>query len=549
MGTFKLQALQLERANRVSTQADATRKILRQIPASEFKTIDINTKIAREMCLVYLSLFNTSIFKYDDEPNYWHTISRRTLKTRIGDNYYEVRRLLTNNNIIRVKENEFGDEIYTIGFQSKQYQLTEDYRRVKLTHTKLTTHKLINNATNEIARKLKEIEGNILVKNMYTFYNEMTYMSTKEMTEYGKQLTKNNYHSKKGVKLTFLGKKTKTYYVNSPIKRGFIEDHITSFELYYNDGALTTPKIGSTEAGRRVYDAFNMSASWIRKTLKYKGYELAEIDFSCLHPNIAMALYGGESKYITHKGVAEATGISVLEVKIEHLSFFNKKVCDMKKSPLWNYYMTNEPKMMKNLITDKNNNKHKITSQRMFFKETQIMENITQRLMDMDIATMYVFDALYVAHPWAKVVAEVMEEEILKLNIYTTTSTDMPEGETLENTSITLKDYTTEVDIPQDLITDVLSNDNLKDNTTPVKEEIVAETPSKTPTTYNDDEWTPIEGSNDGLFGDLIKKNEEELNNLLKYEIKEEKIESPIEIKQPTEEYSMFGDLLKPNEW
>jgi hypothetical protein len=87
--------------------------------------------------------------------------------------------------------------------------------------------------------------------------------------------------------------------------------------------------------------------SWIRALVKINGKPLAEIDYKALHPNIAMKLYGGNRKYITHDAIAEASGVDRLLVKKEHLSFFNKHPEQMKKSPLYDYYMANEEQLMR----------------------------------------------------------------------------------------------------------------------------------------------------------------------------------------------------------
>src|ERR1035437_10361686 len=99
------------------------------------------------------------------------------------------------------------------------------------------------------------------------------------------------------------------------------------------------PIDGSAESGGRVVDSFTLMPSWIRNLVKINGKRLIECDYIALHPNIAIKLYGGKTEYITHGDVALELKLKVLPVKVEHLSFFNKKVWGMKHSFLYDYYL------------------------------------------------------------------------------------------------------------------------------------------------------------------------------------------------------------------
>ena len=114
---------------------------------------------------------------------------------------------------------------------------------------------------------------------------------------------------------------------------------------------------------------------------KLDGKPIFEVDYSCLHPNIAMALYGGKQAFITHRMIADKLNIPISNVKTEHLSFFNKHPKEMQTSPLYQYYLETEPQMMKNLIKEKyaSTRRHKTTSQKLFEKEVAIMTDVIKQ--------------------------------------------------------------------------------------------------------------------------------------------------------------------------
>lgn len=94
----------------------------------------------------------------------------------------------------------------------------------------------------------------------------------------------------------------------------------------------------------------------------------------------------------------------------------------MEKSPLYQYYMKNEPEMMKGIINEKyqNKRKYKITSQIMFEKEVRIMTDVILQLSKESIRVGYVYDAL-LCHPNdSSRVKEVMDDIVLKHGVKTT---------------------------------------------------------------------------------------------------------------------------------
>jgi hypothetical protein len=206
----------------------------------------------------------------------------------------------------------------------------------------------------------------------------------------------------------------------------FVEDAIEIYNYLTNEKGIMIPTIGGEASGGRIVDSFTLMPGWIRNLVTINGRKLIECDYSCLHPNIAMHLYGGCSQFLTHDQLAEYLELDILEVKREHLSFFNKQLWQMKKSPLFSYYQENEPLMIDELINEKLNNdipkksdKYKITSMRLFQKEVDIMTDVIQTLNSYGIYVMYVYDALF-CHPRDfEVVRETMNKVIFEHGVMT----------------------------------------------------------------------------------------------------------------------------------
>jgi hypothetical protein len=158
--------------------------------------------------------------------------------------------------------------------------------------------------------------------------------------------------------------------------------------------------------------------SWIRKLIKINGKYIEESDYSALHPNIAMKIYGGNEKYITHNKVADVLNLKLTDVKIEHLSFFNKRWKNMYESPLFYYYNNSDSSLLENMYEDKKID-HTITSKKMFKMEVDIMTEVIKRLNSEGIIVGYVYDALFSEPKYKQRVEEVMNNVVLEFGVYT----------------------------------------------------------------------------------------------------------------------------------
>ena len=66
----------------------------------------------------------------------------------------------------------------------------------------------------------------------------------------------------------------------------------------------------------------------------------------------------------------------------------------MMESPLFDYYAKHEPDMLSRIYNDKKEHGHKITLQKMFKLEVEIMTDVIKYLNLMGVYVLYVYDAL-----------------------------------------------------------------------------------------------------------------------------------------------------------
>ena len=200
--------------------------------------------------------------------------------------------------------------------------------------------------------------------------------------------------------------------------RSFVENNIDIFEYLTNRGFMI-PSTGDERSGGRVVDSFTLMPSWIRNEITIDNKKLVECDFRALHPNLAMYLYNGKHEFLTHEKIAKTTGIDLKEVKIEHLSFFNKNWYSMMESPLFGYYSKHEPDMLQQIYNDKKEHGYKITSKKMFKLEVEIMTEVIKYLNSVGVYVLYVYDALLCEEKDKTLVIETMNRIILEHGVKT----------------------------------------------------------------------------------------------------------------------------------
>ena len=233
-----------------------------------------------------------------------------------------------------------------------------------------------------------------------------------------KRLIKLGCKTKKGKILTLRNKHTNEYWKDYK-SRSFVEDSIKIFD-YYTKSGFMIPTVGSEKSGGRVVDSFVLIPSWIRALITVNGSKLIELDYNTLHPNILSTLYGGSGENISHDIVSNYLCIDRMATKIEHLSFPNKRVNDMKRSKLFKYYSDNEREMLNNVINEKLSKGYKATSKRLFKTEVTLMTKVIQQLNEKGINAIYVYDALMVEEKYEKITIYLMNTIAKDMGINTT---------------------------------------------------------------------------------------------------------------------------------
>lgn len=418
----------LKGGNTIKIPKKTKRAISRYVAKNLLREIHPDVEVAKELCLMFLSNLSDTYYRMNGigyepdsyEKQGWKNLSASILRKQFSDAPSTYRRIIDVLEIGTSKGAIIECDYWRVdGYKSYSYRLTDAYRCKGVVTYDLTSNYAKKLSYQNYYDRVAEAMKNPIAKNLMQMYRLITLPTREEIEAEATRLIRERYTSKKGKKLTRMGKKKKDYWKH-PEQRSFVEESIEIFE-YLTEHGLMVPSAGGGKSGGRVVDSFTLMPSWIRNLIKLNGEPIVEADYSALHPNIAMNIYGGSKEYLTHQKVAHESGVDVSKVKIEHLSFFNKRSDDMKSSPLFNYYEDSEPEMLQNIIDEKeySNYRHKITSRRLFSKEVVIMADVIAHLNRQGIYVGYVYDALFCEPRHKEVVINVMNKVILRHGVKT----------------------------------------------------------------------------------------------------------------------------------
>ncbi len=293
------------------------------------------------------------------------------------------------------------DKSYQSGAYSRHYRYTDKYISCKIDNYKVITSYGKDIIDAIFKKEMDRVKDNPIVKVLLRTYPLLKLPTASNILKNGDKLISQGYKSKKGILLT----------------KEKVKQHLEMYQVLIKK---PIPTVGNVETcGGRVTDFITLMPSWIRTMIRIAGEPGVECDYSCLHPNLAMTIYGGQNTFIKHKDIADNLGVAVLEVKKEHLSFFNKRVSHMKSSPLWEYYTKTEPAMMKYLINDKEYNGYKVTCQRMFSLEVRLMSEAMSKLDRLNIPVVYIYDALMCRESDKGTVIRIMNDVASHNNAFT----------------------------------------------------------------------------------------------------------------------------------
>jgi hypothetical protein len=414
---------------------------IRKFLGSYLTEIHPDKDVARELCLLLLAQLNSTNFKILSDPEFegWKRLNSTLLRQLVGVDGTAYKRIieilqapLIKGQILEVKHDEKA------GIQSRNYRLGDAFRAKGITTYQLETTVAKNAYKRYQMRLMDKSVTNPICKNLIQFYQWLEFPTRTQIEKEATKLIKDGFRNKKGKLLKRLNKHPKSYFTN-PEGFTFVEDALFIYD-YLTSNGLMVPHVGSEESGGRIIDSLVLMPSWIRRLIKYNGRFLDELDYKCLHPNIAMNLYGGKLEFLTHGYIEHETGIPLLDVKVEHLSFFNKTSQQMRESPLWNFYQKHEPEMLKRIVHEKLNSfeKYKITSRKLFKKEVDIMTCVIERLNAKGIYVGYVYDALICAPKDSNEVCQTMKEVVLEYGVKT--MADVTKASNLSGFVETVKD-------------------------------------------------------------------------------------------------------------
>lgn len=380
--------------------------------------INKDTKVAKEMCLYFLSfLVKTMLFEeYESGIHLKAEYLRKILSWHnMTDNKY-----IDIINALEIGTPDKGafievNKSYKPGDYSRKYNLTDTYK-VGTQKYQIKTTIVQNMLYRSVIEQMIKMETNPIAINSLKMYTMIDLPTTEQLMDRAKELIKEGYITKKGKKLTIQHRQKKTHWKDYK-NRSFVEADIAIFEYLTSNGFII-PVCGKSNCPR-VYDSLSLLPGWIRNEVKINGKKLVELDYKCLHPNLVMTIYNGQSKFLTHQLIAEQTNTDINKVKKNHLSFFNVEVNHLSRYNVFNYYTQNEPLVMEKLIKDKELHGYEYTSNLLFNLEVKLMTDVISILNEKGIYVMYVYDALYVQSAHIEEVSKVMNECASKLNIYT----------------------------------------------------------------------------------------------------------------------------------
>lgn len=405
--------------NSILVPKKAETNLRRHVPKDLLREINPDINIAVEKCLLLLSNLASTYYVEDAHlsENRWKRLHSKLLDRQISGNntYIKVIEVLKKGTSTGAMLEVIEDDIPNV--QSRRYRIPENYFKVGLTEYLIKDVGIINIRNKIFFEQLNDALQNPICNNLVKIYPKLEIPTSEELLIIGKQLVKENRTTKKGKILTMRNRHKNDYW-NDAENRSFIEDNIKMFEYLTNRGFMI-PSAGDEKSGGRIVDSFTLMPTWIREQITINSKKLVECDFKALHPNIAMHLYNGKHEFLTHEEIAKITGIDLKDVKIEHLSFFNKNWYSMMESPLFGYYSKHEPDMLQQIYNDKQANGYKITSKKMFAVEVQIMTDVIKHLNSVGVSVLYVYDALMCEEKDETLVVETMNRIVLEHGVKT----------------------------------------------------------------------------------------------------------------------------------
>ncbi len=413
----KFTGLQYCKKNTIKALKKVEKQIRRFAPLEMLKKVHVVVDTSIDLIMYFISLLFSKII--ENMKNEFKSMNA-TILQEIFSHYRPCYK-----NIIEILKLEVYDQgpiiekgrKYKIKERSNEYRISDNYISNGITSFEIKTVKGMKVVQNHLFNQFAKLIANPITRNLLNIYPELQFPSLKEIHEEARRIIRLGNKLKNGKYLKYLRKET-----------SFIDDDAYSYVEHsierYNNlvlNGLMIPKIGGEKAGGRVYDFISLMPSWIRRLIKINGEKIIELDYVCLHPNLIMKIYDGNTTFLTHDTLAKKMNLEIGTVKQEHLSFFNDEVDNMLRYDIFNFYFDNDSDMLSRVIADKEENGYKITSKKLFTEESGLMGRVIERLnKDYNIFVLYIFDALAIQEKDRDRVYTVMNETALELGIFTT---------------------------------------------------------------------------------------------------------------------------------
>lgn len=395
---------------------------------TDLRSVDKDIELAKEMIYDFCARI-WSVTHLDPTTHFF--VYRESELRRYGERRVDGKKYAVYSTIIKllIKGTENGPIIELSKAPRKNknvsgYSFTARYARCKTAQYYAKTDWLRHVMMVAITARHAEAAKSQLAMAVVRNYPHIQLPTEDEIRAHAKKLKKAGIKVKGDELLLETGKKLDPYLnERGVVIKGYrsVEQDIDIFNHLTKDGYII-PIPSVENAGGRVVDSFTLMPSWIRKLVRINNEESSQVDYKALHPNLAMTIYGGDLKYITHDQVAEYTGKSRDSVKKQHLSYFNMKVYMMRWLGINKFYEEKAPDVIKNIITEKHVYGYKDTSRQMFGLEVEIMTELALALDHFHIPFIQIYDAVQVPSKHADFVSKIMQGVAEYHGVYTTAS-------------------------------------------------------------------------------------------------------------------------------
>ncbi len=392
------------------------KQVVKGCAKTELNNISKKEDRAKELIYRMSNMFLNSYFKAIKKEDKKVKINSEILKKSVCNKYKPIIDLLIDKGIIE------RNEKYREKYYSRSYWLTEQAIMSGITKVTLKEKYIINKINKRTEVLSTKIEKNKIANYLINEVYPHVQIPSNDLLLYeGKKMVKTKVVSNKGKMYKMRGKKGKKAFLNRADIR-CIEDDIELFN-YLTQGGVNLPNVGGKKSGGRVACAFAMTPSWIRKLITIDNEETIEVDFQCLHPNLANALFGDNKLGITHEKVAKALGVTKIDVKKKHLSFFNFNYYAFANSVLTDYYISQHPQLYRNILEIKNQDirkgKENTVTYKLFKEEVKLMSRVVEKFRENKIKGLYIYDAMRVKVSDLPMAKRLMNEAAREMNIWT----------------------------------------------------------------------------------------------------------------------------------